>query len=98
MLRHLDAPAALGLEPAREGAGVGAIGPDQLQARKLARTGLADERLGAEPVVQIGGINMSEKDEAAGIDEDVPLLAQEQFARASVTEHKDLSYSSANDC
>ncbi len=68
VLRHLDTPSPLALQPAREGAGVGAIGPDQFQARKLAGTGLADEGLGAEPVMQVGGMDMGEKDETGGID------------------------------
>ena len=72
MLRHLDTPTRLGFEPVREGAGVGAVGLDQFQARKLAGSGLADEGLGAEPVMQVGGVDMSEKDETVGIDENGP--------------------------
>ena len=75
VLRYLDTPTPLSLEPAREGAGVGAVNPDQVQAWKLARTGLADEGLGAEAVMQVGGMDMGEKDEARAIDENVPLAA-----------------------
>ena len=77
VLLHPDTPTPLGLKPAREGTGVGAVGPCQFQVRKLAGTGLVDEGLGAEPVVQIGGMNMGEEDEAGSIDKNVPLAGSD---------------------
>ena len=80
VLRDFDTPPPLGLEPAREGAGVGAVGPDQFQAQILARTGLTDEDLGAEPIMQAGGLDMSEKDETGSIDQKVRLQPAVRFA------------------
>ncbi len=61
--RHYDTPATLDLEPAREGARVGAVCPHQLQARKGAGIGFAYKGLGAEPVVKVSGVDMGKQDE-----------------------------------
>lgn len=80
VLRDLSTPPPLGLEPARKGAGLGAVGPDQLQAQKFARTGLIDETPGAEPIMQAGGRDMSEKDETGSIDQKARLQPAVRFA------------------
>ena len=73
VLRHFDAPAPFGLQPAGEGAGVGAVRPDQLQARQFAGAGAADERLRAQAVVEVGGVHVREQHEAGRVDEDMAL-------------------------
>ena len=81
VLGHLDAPAALRLEPAREGARVGAVAPDQLKARQFTGRGAADERLRPEPVVQVGGVDVREQDEAGGVHQHVPLATGHALGR-----------------
>ena len=81
VFRHLDTPAALGLEPSCEGAGMGAIGPHQLQTLQLAKGGGIDEGLSPKTVVQVGGVHMGKQDEPSGIDENAPLAPDCAFCR-----------------
>lgn len=80
MLWYLDAPAALGLEPAREGAGIGAIGPDQFQTWQFAVAGAPDEELRAEAVVQVGGVDMGKRTKPAASTRMCRLRPKVRFA------------------
>jgi hypothetical protein len=72
--RHLDPPASRLGQPGGEGARVGAIGPEQVEARQR-RWRFLDEALRSEPIVEVGGMNTGEQDEPACLGQDETLAA-----------------------
>jgi hypothetical protein len=53
----------MGLQPLREGANIGAIGPDEFQPRQGRRRRL-DHLPGAKRAMHVGGMDMHQKDQA----------------------------------
>jgi hypothetical protein len=72
---HFHAPATRFREPAGEGAGVGAVAPDQPQPRQAVLPGASHQRLRAEAVVPVGGVHVGKQHEAGGVHEEVPFAA-----------------------
>ena len=72
---HLNPPAASVGKPAGEGASVGAVAPDQLQARQAVSSGTSHQRLCSKAVMQVGSVHVRKQDEAGGVHEKVPLAA-----------------------
>jgi hypothetical protein len=56
--------------------GVGAVGPHQFQTWQVSIACTPDEELRSEPAVQVGGVDVGEKDEAGCVHKNVPLPAE----------------------
>ena len=70
----LDIPAELRLDPVLATAGVALVDPKVSDAGKLLVSAVEQER-DAGPILNIRGVHLRSKDEAASIDENVALIA-----------------------
>src|SRR5215211_2680885 len=58
---------------------IGAVGPEESDFRELRRKAL-EQRLGAAPVMQIGGVHLGFQQVALGVDQHLPLTARDLLA------------------
>jgi hypothetical protein len=74
--RHLEPPTPIGVEPVRERAGVGRVGPHEVEPRQRAPFSRgAEQHLSPGAVRDVGRVHVGQQDQAERVDQDVPLAA-----------------------